>query len=145
MPDPTLDGWLTGITRVVSALTANEERLVFQLQRLRRDGQTESPHLESPYRFEMVGHFGRPEFKPPPPTTTPTDPAPIRFDDAIESKGEYSVQIPSPTRSSFASQQDWPVAPDEAPATSPAMTRDYNYFAELDKKLENLRQRVSTS
>jgi hypothetical protein len=93
----------------------------------------------------MVGHFGRPEFKPPPPTTTPTDPAPIRFDDAIESKGEYSVQIPSPTRSSFASQQDWPVAPDEAPATSPAMTRDYNYFAELDKKLENLRQRVSTS
>ena len=88
----------------------------------------------------MVRHFGRPEFEPPPPT--PTDSAPIRFDDAIESKGEYSVQIPPPTPSSFALQQDWPAPYDEAPATSPDMTRDYNYFAELDKKLENLRQRV---
>jgi len=121
MSDLSLKGLLEQLTAVLSTMTAGEELCLREMQRLRAGGV----ELSAP-----AGQAFESKFSPMQPQR-PRSESPVRTQDLATAQ----VMVPSADRLGWATGS-------EANSTRPGgAKRDYDYFAELDEKLTDLRQR----
>jgi hypothetical protein len=145
VPKSSLEELLDGLADVLRTLTANEARLLQRVQQL-RSSQPISP-TEEPRRLSAQQVVAAPASAPYVATPTPVLSPPsvqnapsVRSVEPAAGQASQPPQNPEPPSPQTARTQDeqWPVA---SGVESAAGKRDYDFFAELDKKLSALQRR----
>jgi hypothetical protein len=125
VPDFTLDDLLRQLTEVLAEMASSQEMFLRQLQELQLT-QREAAAASEPRSRPLV------------------DPAePVLMNGAIapeRSEGGYAITART-TTSAAPTETPWPIDSNQPRHPPSSANRDYDYFAELDQKLDGLRRR----
>jgi hypothetical protein len=119
MSEHPLNGLLRQLALALSALTASEKLWVRELRRLRLSQQPQGRPLR-----EVPAHF---------PSREAVGSARTSSTAKISEAAPFQSGAPAPPT-------HWPVVTEDIGAVPATVKRSYDYFAELDQKLEGLRE-----